>query len=80
MRVTHTCYSAWTLRAAVYAARTTSDPDFGVGVHRREQLVDRLAAGLQLLDLTEFEEGALPRRLFTVTQEKQCSEIAFAAP
>ena len=69
----------------VYTARTTDDPDFGVGIHRGEQLfedegfivhffdrrmVESLAAGYRLVDLTEFEEGALPRRLFTVTLEK----------
>lgn len=69
----------------VYTARTTGDPDFGIGVHRGEQLyedegfvvhffnrnmIDRLAAGFRLLDIAEFEEGSLPRRLFTVTLEK----------
>ena len=69
----------------VYTARTTEDPDFGIGVHRGEQLyedegfivhffdqsmIERLAAGFRLLDVTKFEEGALPRRLFTVTLEK----------
>ncbi len=69
----------------VYTARTTDDPDFGSGVHRGEQLyedegfvvhffdrrmVERLAVGFRVLDLTEFEEGTLPRRLFTVTLER----------
>ena len=69
----------------VYTARTTDDPDFGVGAHRGEQrfedegfvvhffdrsMVERLAAGFHLLAVTEFEEGALPRRLFTVTLQK----------
>lgn len=69
----------------VYTARTTADPDFGVGIHRGEQryedegftvhffdraLVERLAAGFRLLAIAEFEEGPLPRRLFTVTLEK----------
>ncbi|GAC1448289.1 MAG: class I SAM-dependent methyltransferase [Vulcanimicrobiaceae bacterium] len=68
----------------VYTARTTKDPDFGVGTHRGEQryedegftvhffdrrMVERLAAGFRLLEVREFEEGALPRRLFTVTLE-----------
>ncbi|GAC1578858.1 MAG: class I SAM-dependent methyltransferase [Candidatus Elarobacter sp.] len=69
----------------VYTARTTDDPDFGAGVHRGEQryedegfavhffdrrMVERLGVGFCLLDLTEFEEGALPRRLFTATLQK----------
>jgi SAM-dependent methyltransferase len=33
-------------------------------------LVDRLAAGYTMLDLTEFEEGALPRRLWRITMRK----------
>ncbi|GEJ58406.1 class I SAM-dependent methyltransferase [Anaeromyxobacter diazotrophicus] len=66
----------------VYTVRNTSDPDFGRGVHRGEALyenqgfivhffdrakVERLAAGYELLGVEEFEEGALPRRLFRVT-------------
>ncbi|GAC1538203.1 MAG: class I SAM-dependent methyltransferase [Candidatus Velthaea sp.] len=69
----------------VYTARTTDDPDYGVGVHRGEQLfedegfvvhffdrrmIESLSAGFRPVDLTEFEEGSLPRRLFTVTLQK----------
>lgn len=69
----------------VYTVRTTADPDYGIGIHRGEGLyeddgfivhffdramVDRLAAGFELLDVTTFEEGALPRRLFCVTMRK----------
>lgn len=69
----------------VYTARTTEDPDFGVGAHRGEQryedegfvvhffdrgMVERLAAGFRILDVRVFEEGSLPRRLFAVIQEK----------
>ena len=68
-----------------YTARTTQDPDFGLGTHRGEQLyedegfivhffdaamVQRLSDGFRVLSVTEFEEGALPRRLFAVIQEK----------
>jgi len=68
----------------VYTVRTTEDPDFGVGIHRGEQLyedegfivhffdrkmVERLAADFRLLNITKFEEGRLPRRLFSVTLE-----------
>ena len=69
----------------VYTARTTDDPGYGSGtaygdglygsggfiVHFFDrQLVARLAAGFDLLEVHEFEEGDLPRRLFTVVQRK----------
>ena len=67
----------------VYTARTTTDPDCGSGhahgddmfetngfvVHFfSRELVGRLAQGFTLLEVAEFEEGDLPRRLFRVTQ------------
>jgi len=69
----------------VYTARTTADPDYGKGsahgddlyesngfvVHFfSRELVDRLAQGFTLLEVAEFEEGDLPRRLFRVTQRR----------
>ena len=69
----------------IYTARSTSDPDFGAGTSHGDDmyeangfvvhffsrdLVERLARGFDLLDVTEFEEGELPRRLFRVTQRK----------
>ena len=36
----------------------------------RRDLVERLARGFDLLDVSELEEGDLPRRLFRVTQRK----------
>ena len=63
----------------VYTARTVQDADYGRGIHRVEdiyelngfavhffsrELVERLAAGFDLVEIEEFEEGALPRRLF----------------
>jgi len=33
-------------------------------------LVERLARGFDLLEVAEFEEGELPRRLYRVTQRK----------
>jgi SAM-dependent methyltransferase len=66
----------------VYTARTTSDPDYGEGEHRGEklyelagfvvhffdrELVERLANGFAIVGIDEFEEGALPRRLYRVT-------------
>ena len=70
---------------AELAGLFADDPDYGLGVHRGEQLfedegfvvhffdrrmVESLGAGFRLVDLTEFEEGKLPRRLFTVTLQK----------
>ncbi len=58
----------------IYTARTTSDPDFGAGLHRCESiyeldgfavhyfshvLVQHLASGFELETTTEFEEGTL---------------------
>jgi SAM-dependent methyltransferase len=69
----------------VYTARTVKDADFGRGTHRAEDiyeldgfavhffsrsLVERLADGYDLVEIEEFEEGALPRRLFRVTLRK----------
>jgi SAM-dependent methyltransferase len=66
----------------VYTARTTSDPDYRKGEHRGEQLyeldgfvvhffdrelVERLANGFEIVAIDEFEEAALPRRLYRVT-------------
>jgi SAM-dependent methyltransferase len=69
----------------VFTARTTADPDYGTGtscgddmyesngfvVHFfSRELVDRLARGFELVDVTEFEEGDLPRRLYRVTMRR----------
>jgi ubiquinone/menaquinone biosynthesis C-methylase UbiE len=69
----------------VYTARTTDDAHYGTGVARGDDmyevggfivhffsraLVERLSRGYELLDVAEFEEGDLPRRLFRVTLRK----------
>jgi rhodanese-related sulfurtransferase/SAM-dependent methyltransferase len=69
----------------VYTARTTGDPDFGKGKQLGEsiyesggfgvhffdsELVARLADGFELLEIDEFDEGSLPRRLFRVTMRR----------
>ena len=69
----------------VYTARTTTDPDYGTGtfcgndmyesngfaVHFfSRELVEQLARGYELVDIAEFEEGDLPRRLCRVTMRK----------
>lgn len=66
----------------VYTARTTDDAHFGAGTPRGDDmyehggfivhffdraLVGRLAAGFELIDVSDFTEGELPRRLARVT-------------
>jgi SAM-dependent methyltransferase len=66
----------------VYTARTTADAHYGAGTPRGEDmyehggfivhffdraLIERLAAGFELIDVTDFTEGDLPRRLARVT-------------
>ena len=73
----------------VYTVRNTSDPDFGRGIHRGEDLyenqgfivhffdrakVERLAQGYEIVSVEEFEESRLPRRLFRVTLRKPSNE------
>jgi SAM-dependent methyltransferase len=68
-----------------YTVRTTEDPHYGAGTDRGDgmyemggfivhffdrALVDRLGDGFELLDVSEYEEGRLPRRLFAVTMRK----------
>ena len=69
----------------VYTVRNASDPDFGRGIHRGEDLyedkgfivhffdrakVERLSSGYEMVSIDEFEEGKLPRRLYRVTLRK----------
>lgn len=69
----------------VYTVRHKGDPHYGQGVHHGEDLyeiggfivhffdrakIDHLSEGYRILDVFEFEEGGLPRRLYQVTQEK----------
>ncbi|MGW2646971.1 class I SAM-dependent methyltransferase [Streptomyces sp. NPDC001393] len=67
----------------VYTVRHSGDAHFGTGTYLgddisehggfavhffRRSLVDELALGWDLVDVHDFEEGALPRRLWRVTQ------------
>jgi len=69
----------------VYTARTTADAHYGIGTPRGDDmyehggfivhffdqaLIDHLAAGFELVDVTEFIEGDLPRRLARVTMRR----------
>lgn len=68
-----------------YTARNTNDSHFGSGIHRGEnmyevggfivhfftkEMVSKLAKGYTVLEISEFEEGELPRKLYQVTLEK----------
>jgi hypothetical protein len=69
-----------------YTARNTKDQDYRTGIHRSEDLyeleggfivhffslekVPRLAEGYELLSVEEFEETALPKRLYLVRLRK----------
>lgn len=69
----------------VYTVRHVGDPHHGTGVDLGDNLyenggfvvhffdrdlVKRLAAGFELEDITAFEEGGLPRRLWRVTMRR----------
>jgi len=72
--------------SVVYTARNTSDSHFGAGIDHGDgmfemggfivhffdrALITRLAKGFEVLDVTEYEEGRLPRRLFSVTMRRE---------
>lgn len=69
----------------VYTVRTTQDAHFGLGVGHGDDmfetggfivhffdraLVDRLASGFGVLEVADYEEGKLPRRMFGVTMRR----------
>lgn len=70
----------------IYTARHTGDPDYRTGIHRGEDMyevggfivhffsgekVRHLAKGYEVVEIDEFGEGKLPRKLFRVTLRKQ---------
>lgn len=70
----------------VYTVRNTADPHYQKGIHRSEDMyemngfivhffsrekVRSLAQDYEVVDIAEFEEGALPRKLFRVTLRKR---------
>lgn len=70
----------------IYTVRHTGDAHCGAGTSHGDSmfgnggfivhffdraLVDRLAGGFTLLDLTSFEEGGLPRRLWRITLRRE---------
>lgn len=69
----------------VYTIRTTADPHYGAGIARGDdmyehggfvvhffdrELIERLSDGFVLVDVSEFTEGELPRRLARVTMRR----------
>jgi SAM-dependent methyltransferase len=69
----------------IYTVRHTGDSHYETGIHRGEDMyevggfivhffnrekVHSLADGFKVMDIAEFEEGGLPRKLFRVTLEK----------
>jgi SAM-dependent methyltransferase len=73
----------------VYTVRHVGDAHYGQGpahgddryesgdfiVHFFDRdLVDELAAGFEVLEVVEFEEGELPRRLWRITERRESSE------
>jgi len=72
----------------VFTTRNSRDPDFGKGVHRGEGLyeldgfivhfldetaIEQLAEGFDVVEVAEFEEGTLPRRLFRVAMRSRAT-------
>lgn len=70
----------------VYSVRNLRDPHFGMGIHCGEKMyevggfivhffdketIEQLSEGYNILQINEFEEGGMPRRLYLVTQEKE---------
>jgi SAM-dependent methyltransferase len=70
----------------IYTARHTEDPQCGTGIQRGEDMweiqggfivhflsrekVEFLSEGYNVVDISEFEEGALPKKLYRVTLRK----------
>ena len=69
----------------IYTARHTGDDDYKNGIHRGEDLcetdgfivhyftkekVKQLAKGFDIVNIENFEEGELPKKLFHVTLKK----------
>jgi len=70
----------------VYTVRTKIDAHFGMGIDHGDdrwetggfivhffdrELIDSLAEGFEVLEVTEYDEGRLPRRLAAVTMRKR---------
>ena len=69
----------------IYTVRNTTDADYETGIHKGEDLYEsggfivhffskekimRLSTNFKIMNIDNFEEGALPRKLFRVTLKK----------
>jgi SAM-dependent methyltransferase len=73
----------------IYTVRHTGDPQYGTGIDKGDDIfegnggfavhfftrekVAQLTQGFDILSIEEFEEGALPRKLFRVTVRKKAT-------
>jgi len=70
---------------AVYSVRNIHDPHYGAGIHRGEkmyevggfivhffdkEMIEQFSEGYEIVQLDEFAEGGMPRRLYFVVQRK----------
>lgn len=70
----------------IYTVRHTGDADYKTGIHRGEDLyetggfivhffstekIKQLSTGFKIMNIDNFEEGTLPRKLFRVTLKKK---------
>lgn len=72
---------------SIYTVRNTTDAHYRTGIHRGEDMweigggfivhffskekVEHLAKGYEIVNIEEFEEGELPKKLFLVTLQKR---------
>ena len=71
---------------SIYTVRHTGDADYETGTHRGEDLyetggfiihffstekIKQLSTGFDILNIDSYEEGSLPRKLFSVTLKKK---------
>ncbi|WP_319507454.1 class I SAM-dependent methyltransferase [uncultured Methanolobus sp.] len=70
----------------IFTTRHTGDSQYGTGIHRCEDMweidggfivhflskekIDHLSQGYDIIDIKEFDEGPLPRKLFMFTLRK----------
>ncbi len=70
----------------IYTVRHVGDADYVTGIHQGEDMyevggfivhffskekVEQLSKGYEIVEIDEFEEGSLPRKLFRVTMRKK---------
>lgn len=78
-------------RLNIYTVRHTRDPHYQTGTHRGDDMweigggfivrffsrekIEHLANGYEIVNIEEFEETALPKKLFLVTLKKSPAEL-----